>query len=252
MASMRAAVHSRLPPKVKENRLVKFGLSIGIVVLLIALTGVATIVYTASVLSPGDHLVVVANIFVTIGVAVVGLAAVGMGLARPIVQEISELADRAAEIEHGNLDLELASPTDDEIGELYDSFDGMRSTLKTRLDALETQREETAAAKAESDELAEQLETRAETFAATMSEAADGDLTARLDTQSDDPDALKAIATGFNETLDELEATVADVDAFADAVGEASETVATSAAEVTTAAEDTSQSVDEISAGAET
>jgi len=252
MAVMRAAVHSRLPPKVQENRLIKFGLSIGVVVLLIALTGLATISYTASVLSPGDHLVVVANILVIIGVAVVGLAAVGMGLARPTVQEVSELADRAAEIEHGNLDIELESPTNDEIGELYDSFDAMRSTLKTRLADLETQREETAAAKAESDRLAEQLETRAETFAATMAEAADGDLTARLETDPDDPEALEAIAAGFNETLNELEATVADVDAFADAVGEASETVATSAAEVTTAAEDTSQSVDEISAGAET
>ena len=252
MVSMRAAVHSRLPPKVQENRLVKFGLSIGIVVLLIALTGVATIVYTASVLAPGDHLVVVANILVIIGVAVVGLAAVGMGLARPTVREVSELADRASEIEHGNLDLELDAPTDDEIGDLYRSFDAMRSTLRTRLADLETQREETAAAKAESDRLAEQLETRAETFATTMAEAAEGDLTVRLETDPDDPEALEAIAAGFNETLDELETTVADVDTFADAVGEASETVATSAAEVTPAAEDTSQSVDEISAGAET
>ena len=252
MASMRSAIRSRLPPKVQENRLIKFGLSIGTVVLLIALTGLATIIYTASVLAPADHLVVVANILAIIGVAVVGLAAVGMGLARPTVQEISELADRASEIEHGNLDLELESPTDDEIGELYDSFDAMRSTLRTRLADLETQRKETAAAKAESDRLADQLETRAETFAATMAEAAEGDLTARLDTQSDDPDALKAIGTGFNETLDELEATVADVDAFADAVGDASGTVATSAEEVASAAEDTSESVDEISAGAET
>ena len=85
MASMRAAIHSRLPSKVQENRLIKFGLSIGVVIALIALTGSATISYTASVLPPGDHLVVVANILVIIGVAVVGLAGVGLGLARPTV-----------------------------------------------------------------------------------------------------------------------------------------------------------------------
>ena len=91
MASIRAAVHARLPRRVQESRLVTFGLSIGVV----------------------------------------------------------------GEIERGTLDPDLDAPTDDEIGDLDRSVDAMRATLQTRVAALETQREETTAAKAESDRLAE-------------------------------------------------------------------------------------------------
>ena len=247
-----------LPAKVKQNRLIKFGLSIGTVIALIALTGVYTIVQTQAVLSPTDHALVVRNILLIIGVAVVGLAAVGLGIARPTVTEIGRLERSASRIESGDLDVALDAPTDDEIGSLYDSFDSMRATLKERLaeletqrDELETQREAVADAKAESEALAEGLETRAEAFAEKMDAAADGDLTVRLETDPDDPEALESIATRFNRTVEGLETTIADVEAFADAVGDTGETVTASASEVATAAAETSDSVDEISAGAE-
>jgi len=53
-----------------------------------------------------------------------------------------------------------------------------------------------------------------------MEECADGDLTARLDAQPDDPEMLREIADGFNDAMDELEATIAEVDAFAGEVTE--------------------------------
>ena len=245
-------LNDALPKKVQQNRLLKFGLSIASVIGLIALTGVYTIVQTSTVLSAADHAIVVRNILLIIGVAIVGLAAVGVGIARPTIKEIVRLEESAERIESGDLDVELTAPTDDEIGGLYDSFDSMRATLKQRLDELETQREQAADAKAESEALATHLETRAADFAAKMDAAAGGDLTIRLETDADDPEALESIATKFNRTLDSLEMTIADVEAFADSVGEAGETVTTSASEVATAAAETSESVDEISAGAET
>jgi len=245
-------VNNVLPAKVQENRLLKFGLSIAGVITLIALTGVYTILQTRAVLSPADHAIVVRNILLIIGVAVVGLAAVGIGIARPTIKEVVRLERSAERIENGDLDLELDAPTNDEIGNLYDSFDSMRATLSQRLDELETQREQAAAARAESEALATHLETRAEDFAGTMDAAAEGDLTVRLDTDDEDPEALESIATRFNRTLDALETTISDVEAFADAVGETGETVTASASEVATAAAETSDSVDEISAGAET
>ena len=245
-------LNDALPKKVQQNRLLKFGLSIAGVIGLIALTGVYTIVQTSTVLSAADHAIVVRNILLIIGVAIVGLAAVGVGIARPTIKEIVRLEESAERIESGDLDVELTAPTDDEIGGLYDSFDSMRATLKQRLDELETQREQAADAKAESEALATHLETRAADFAAKMDAAAGGDLTIRLETDADDPEALESIATKFNRTLDSLEMTIADVEAFADSVGEAGETVTTSASEVATAAAETSESVDEISAGAET
>jgi len=245
-------LNDALPKKVRQNRLLKFGLSIAGVIGLIALTGVYTIIQTSTVLSAADHAIVVRNILLIIGVAVVGLAAVGVGIARPTIKEIVRLEQSAERIESGDLDVELTAPTDDEIGGLYDSFDSMRTTLKQRLDEVETQREQAADAKAESEALAAHLETRAADFAAKMDVAADGDLTVRLETDADDPKALESIATKFNRTLDSLETTIADVEAFADSVGEAGETVTASASEVATAAAETSESVDEISAGAET
>jgi len=245
-------VDEMLPTKVRENRLVKFGLSIAAVIALIALTGIYTILQTQAVLSPTDHALVVRNILLIIGVAVVGLAAVGLGIARPTVKEIMRLEESAERIENGDLDVELDAPTDDEIGNLYESFDSMRATLQQRLAELEAQREEVADAKAESEALATHLETRAEAFATKMDAAAEGDLTVRLDTDPDDPEALESIATRFNRTLEAIETTLADVESFADDVGETSETVTASASEVATAAAETSQSVDEISAGAET
>jgi len=204
-------LNDALPKKVRQNRLLKFGLAIAGVIGLIALTGLYTIIQTSTVLSAGDHAIVVRNILLIIGVAIVGLAAVGVGIARPTIKEIVRLEESAERIEAGDLDVELAAPTDDEIGHLYDSFDSMRATLKQRLDELETQREQAADAKAESEALATHLETRAEDFAAKMDAAADGDLTVRLETDPDDPEALESIATKFSRTLDSLETTISDV-----------------------------------------
>jgi len=53
---------------------------------------------------------------------------------------------------------------------------------------------------------------------ATMAACADGDLTARLDANADDPAALREIADGFNDAMDELEVAIARVDRFAEEV----------------------------------
>jgi len=246
------AVRNRLVPAVVEqNRLVKFGLSIAFVIAAIAVTGLFTIRQTAGVVDPAAHAAVTRNILLIIAVAVVGLGAVGMGLARPTVRELDELGRRAEALENGDLDADLEPKTDDEIGRLYESFDAMRIALRSRIEEVEAERERARAAKRETEAFADALETRAEAFAGTMGDAAAGDLTARLAVEEDDPDALHEIAAAFNEALSELEATVADARRFADEVADASDAMTTSAEEVAGAAQETSGSIDEISAGAE-
>ena len=250
--SRRGAVRSRLVPAVVEqNRLVKFGLSIAFVIAAIAVTGLFTIRQTAGVVDPAAHAAVTRNILLIIGVAIVGLGAVGMGLARPTIRELDELGRRAEALENGDLDVDLEPKTDDEIGRLYESFDAMRTALKARIEDVEAERERAHEAKRETERFADALETRAEAFAGTMGEAADGDLTARLSVERDDPEALREIADAFNEALSELETTVSDVRRFADEVADASDAMTTSAEEVAAAARETSGSIDEISAGAE-
>ncbi|PHQ37814.1 chemotaxis protein [Halorubrum persicum] len=191
------------------------------------------------------------NLLLIVGVAVVGLGLLGATLGRGTVVELKRLGNRARELEAGNLDVDLRSSRQDEFGDLYGSFSTMRDSLREEIESAETQRERAEAAKAESEAFARTLEERAAAFGATMEECADGDLTARIATEPDDPEALHEIADGFNGAMDALEATIAEVDAFADAVAEKSEAVTDGTDEVAAAGRETSDAVDEISAGAE-
>ena len=191
------------------------------------------------------------NLLVIIGVAVVGLGLLGMTLGRGTVQELNRLGARARELEAGQLDVDLETHRRDELGQLYGSFDAMRDSLRDQIAAAETQRERAEAAKAESEATAERLQMRAEAFGETMGECAEGDLTARLEADPEDPDALHEVADAFNDAMAELETTVARVDAFADDVATASGAVTSGTEEVAAAGRETSEAVDEISAGAE-
>ncbi|WP_128904407.1 methyl-accepting chemotaxis protein [Halorubrum amylolyticum] len=191
------------------------------------------------------------NLLLIVGVAIVGLGLLGATLGRGTVVELNRLGNRARELEAGNLDVDLETSRRDEFGDLYGAFSTMRDSLREEIESAETQRERAEAAKAESEAFARTLEERAAAFGATMEECADGDLTARLDAQPDDPEALREIADGFNDAIDELEATIAEVDAFAGEVAEKSEAVTDGTDEVAEAGRETSDAVDEISAGAE-
>ena len=191
------------------------------------------------------------NLLLIVGVAVVGLGLLGATLGRGTVVELNRLGARARELESGDLDVDLETNREDELGRLYGAFAAMRDSLREQIESAETQRERAEAAKAESEAFAATLSERAAAFGETMGECADGDLTARLDAEADDPEALREIADGFNDAMAVLEAAIAEVDAFAAAVSEKSEAVTDGADEVTAAGRETSDAVDEISAGAE-
>jgi methyl-accepting chemotaxis protein len=191
------------------------------------------------------------NLLLIVGVAVVGLGLLGATLGRGTVAELNRLTRKARALEAGDLDVEFGTERRDEFGDLHGAFSTMRDSLGEQIESAETQRRRAEEAKAESEAFAERLEARATTFGATMNDCADGDLTARLDVEPDDPDALADIAAGFNGAMDELEAAIAEVDAFAAQVAERSEAVTDGADEVAAAGRETSDAVDEISAGAE-
>ena len=191
------------------------------------------------------------NVILIIAIAVGGLGVIGVGIARPTVRELDRLGDRANELEAGNLDVDLDTDSVDEIGRLYEAFDGMRGSLRQRIEEAETQRAEARAARQQSDAVADRLETRAAAFGDRMEQAAAGDLTVRLAAEPDDPEALHAIAAGFNDALGELEQMVAAVDRFAEAVAAASEDVTDSVDAVAADGTRTSQSVAGIAAAAD-
>jgi methyl-accepting chemotaxis protein len=189
-------------------------------------------------------------------VIAVNLGVLGITVGGNLALALRRLAERAGEIGGGNLDVELATDREDEVGTLYTEFAGMRDSLRDSLEEAqaaraeaEEAREEAEARELETQRFNERLEAEAERYSETMAACADGDLTGRLDPEIDSA-AMESIADSFNEMVAELERTVADVTEFADEVAAASTDVGESAADVEDASEEVSSSVQGISEGA--
>ncbi|MFU1779749.1 methyl-accepting chemotaxis protein [Haloarcula japonica] len=136
-------------------------------------------------------------------------------------------------------------------GRLGESLEEMRGDLQQFIDDIETAKRDAETAQQEAEALADSLEQQAEAFSAVMQEAADGDLTQRLDADTDN-DAMAEIAAAFNDMLAELGQTVIQIREFADDVDGSAAQITASATEVRDASEEVSESVQEIATGAET
>ncbi|WP_049896673.1 methyl-accepting chemotaxis protein [Natrialba chahannaoensis] len=178
------------------------------------------------------------------------IAVLGAVIGRNTAASIDRLTDKAKEMEAGNLDVELESNRIDNIGRLYDGFDSMRHELKNSLREAEDARAEAEDERERVGRMNAHLEQKADEYSTVMQTAADGDLTARMDPESEN-EAMGEIATEFNEMLGELETTVEQLSQFATDVATASEQVTASSEEVQTASAEVSTSVQEISDGAD-
>jgi methyl-accepting chemotaxis protein len=195
-----------------------------------------------------------------VGVALAGLAFIGLTLGRGTVNALNVLGRKAEALERGEYDTDLDVGRKDEIGGLFASFGRMRDSLVERIDEAEQAQSEAETAQAdaeaareraeeareESERRARQLERTAESFSATLSSFADGDLTVRLD-ENAAHDAMADVAASFNEMAADMEETVAGVVAFADEVADASDDVSVRTEAVETAGREVSTSVDAIS-----
>jgi methyl-accepting chemotaxis protein len=176
---------------------------------------------------------------------------------RRITRPIRRLTDRAEAIEDGEYDVELASERGDEIGVLFGSLSSMRDSLVTTIqeaeeasERAEAAKQEAAAAQQDAEELTAHLEAKAKEFSTTMNAAADGDLTQRMDPESQS-DAMTDIAEASNAMIGDLETTVARIRSFADEVATSSEEVTAGTEESRRASEQVSESIQAISADAE-
>jgi methyl-accepting chemotaxis protein len=187
---------------------------------------------------------------------------VGLG-GRSIQQSITTLAQRARTMEEGDLSVDLTTTRADEIGTLYDSFDEMRNSLRERIgqaeqaledaesarEQAESARQQAETARQQAQDVNEQIETAADEYSEVMEAAADGDLTVRMNADVEN-DAMAAIASDFNEMMEEFESVVDDVKRFAREVTTASESVTTASQDSRTASEQVSEAIQEISEGA--
>ncbi len=153
-----------------------------------------------------------------------GFAFLGFVLRRNAIRPLEDIAEKARELRRGNLDVDLHTTRTDEFGEVFDGVAAIR-------DNLVDQRRD------------------AERYGDVMQTAADGDLTARMSTDSDSRD-MRTVATSYNDMMDQLEQTVVNVRRFGEEVASRSEEVAASADEVNQASQEVSTSIQQIADGA--
>ncbi|WP_312910400.1 methyl-accepting chemotaxis protein [Natronosalvus caseinilyticus] len=189
------------------------------------------------------------GIYATLGIVLL-VVLVGTALGFNTSRSIDRLTTKAERMEEGDLDVELESPRIDSIGRLYAGFDSMRNSLKNQIQNAQNAREEAEQARAETEAINRHLEAKADEYRAVMQETAEGDLTARMNAETEN-EAMEDIALEFNAMVAKLEETTAGVKAFATDVATASEQVTASSEEVRSASEQVTGSIQEIADGAE-
>jgi methyl-accepting chemotaxis protein len=227
--------------------------------------------------------VVTQDFAILIGIALAGFLFIGLTIGRNTVHALDDLADRASALAAGEIDGDITETERiDEVGRAQASFNETQQYLQTvgaQADALSNQEfddpvldEEVPGtigdslakmnddieqfivdlerSQARAENLASSLERQAEEFSTVMERAADGDLSQRLDTDADN-EAMRDIATAFNEMLAQLEETIVGIQGFADDVASSAEQVAAGSEEVSTAADEVARSVEEISRSAD-
>ncbi|MFB6151021.1 MAG: methyl-accepting chemotaxis protein [Haloarculaceae archaeon] len=194
--------------------------------------------------------------------AVINLGLVGVTIGSNTITSLRRISGRAEEMADGDLDVDLATTREDEIGTLYRSFGEMRDSIRekireaeqARADA-EKAREEAEQAKtraqneaAEMEAMTTHLETKAAEYGDALADAADGDLTRRVEPDSEN-DAMQSVGESINEALDAIESTVAEMQSFAADVLDSSERVGRNAERVDQASQQVTKSISEIFEG---
>ena len=144
--------------------------------------------------------------------------------------------------------------------QLWSSIESSRQDVEEKLDLVAEQKAEiqnVEEAKAEVEERREEveslnrhLEQKADAYSAGMDRAADGDLTVRLDADSES-EAMAQIGAAFNEMMDDIESTMQDIQSFAHEVSAASEKTMDGVDTAEGLSEDVTASITEIAEGAD-
>ncbi|WP_277555088.1 methyl-accepting chemotaxis protein [Halobaculum limi] len=196
----------------------------------------------------GDR--VTSNILGLILLTVVGLSVVGVTIGSNTVVALRRLADTADAIAGGDYEAGMETNRVDEVGRVVDSVETMRDSLRSTIAEADDARAEAERARASAQASADAVEETAAEYGAVMRSVADGDLTRRVDADTDSA-AMRAVGEAFNEMVSAIEDTIADVKRFSGRVVDEAEVAETNAAEVREASESVAVSVDEIADGAD-
>ena len=194
------------------------------------------------------------------------VAATGMtaGIIGVVAQRLAATIDRLVNdieaIESGEFDHEVSTERTDEIGDIFRALDSLRISLKNRIERIEeaqTQAEKRRrqAEQAES-ELKNEIQHRKEVFEQyaqdyknIMAACANGDLSRRLPTDSDD-ESMRQIATSFNAMMTDLEDVIIEITTTAQQLQQLNSEILDEVDEIKTTSEQMDESIAEITDGA--
>jgi len=195
--------------------------------------------------------------------AVINLGLVGVTVGTNTITSLRRISESARKMGEGDLDVDLSTSREDEIGVLYRSFDQMRGSLREKIREAEQAREEAEQARQEAEQAREEaeqesevlgemnaeLEQKAAEYREVLGDAASGDLTQRVDPHSTN-ESMAAVGEEINSTLDALEEIIATTQSFARDVLAASDRAGTNADRVDEASGEVRDAITEISQGA--
>ena len=146
-------------------------------------------------------------------------------------------------IESSRTDIEQKLAEIEEKSDEIDQLEAERARIESAQQEIEAQKEAIS-------EVNEELERKAADFSSVMTRAADGDLTARMDADTD-AEAMEQIGTEFNEMMDDIESTMRDIQSFAREVSAASEKTTKGVSTAEDLSEDVTASIADIAEGAD-
>ncbi|MFC7019025.1 MULTISPECIES: methyl-accepting chemotaxis protein [Haloarcula] len=170
------------------------------------------------------------------GVFVLGLAAALMSHWYSTERSREEVQSRLAEVQ-------------DKTAEI-DDLEARREEIEAEKAEAERLKAEAEARQEEVEALVSHLEAKADAYSEGMSRAAEGDLTVRLDPDSES-DAMTQIGESFNQMLDETAEAMREIQSFADTVATASEEASAGTEEARDASSEVSESIQTIASGAD-
>jgi len=152
-----------------------------------------------------------------------GLLALGSITGTATLAAAKEVEREAQRVANGDLDRAIETQRTDEVGGIYAAIDAMRVSLSERIEELDAARADAERTSDEATALAEDYQRIAERYAETMQQAAEGDLTQRIDVDTEH-ESMTTIGREFNATMEQLQSALADFSVFAadisDDVGE--------------------------------
>ncbi len=177
-------------------------------------------------------------------------------VARAIGKPIIELQSAAKKVADGDVNVEVSTNTEDEIGSLSASFNDMVSNIRQSLDEVEQKSaaaEEAAnaaeVAKQEIEGQQEYLARSVDNMLSAMNHFAGGNLTVHLEPEREDE--IGKLYNGFNMAVDNIRSALTKVQESADAVASASVEISASTDQIAAGARNQSERILEIASAIE-